>query len=130
VRVKNLVDAHHYKEKLAKQNEVLETTIEQLKETETLLVQTEKIVSLGRMSAGIIHEINNPLNYATTGLFTLRSKGKFLAPEQQAEYAEILKDVEDGIGRVKSIVSDLKSFTTPTPSRWTRWSCRRSLIPR
>jgi C4-dicarboxylate-specific signal transduction histidine kinase len=113
VRVKNLVDSHHYREKLAKQNEVLETTIEQLKETETLLVQTEKIVSLGRMSAGIIHEINNPLNYATTGLFTLRSKGKFLAPEQQAEYAEILKDVEDGIGRVKSIVSDLKSFTHP-----------------
>jgi signal transduction histidine kinase len=113
VRVKNLVDAHHFKEKLAKQNEVLETTIEQLKETETMLVQTEKIVSLGRMSAGIIHEINNPLNYATTGLFTLRSKGKYLAPEQQAEYAEILNDVEDGIGRVKSIVSDLKSFTHP-----------------
>jgi C4-dicarboxylate-specific signal transduction histidine kinase len=113
VRVKNLVESHHYREKLAKQNEVLETTIEQLKETETLLVQTEKIVSLGRMSAGIIHEINNPLNYATTGLFTLRSKGKYLAPEQQAEYAEILKDVEDGIARVKSIVSDLKSFTHP-----------------
>lgn len=113
VRVKNLVESHHYREKLAKQNEVLEATIEQLKETETLLVQTEKIVSLGRMSAGIIHEINNPLNYATTGLFTLRSKGKFLAPEQQAEYAEILKDVEDGIARVKSIVSDLKAFTHP-----------------
>ncbi|MDB6016198.1 MAG: Integral rane sensor hybrid histidine kinase [Pedosphaera sp.] len=113
VRIKNLVESHHFKEKLAKQNEVLETTIEQLKETETLLVQTEKMVSLGRMSAGIIHEINNPLNYATTGLFTLRAKSKHLAPEQRAEYDEILRDVEEGISRIKSIVLDLKTFTHP-----------------
>ena len=70
------------------------------------------------MSAGIIHEINNPLNFATTGLFTLRNKGKYLAPEQQEEYAEILKDVEEGIKRVKTIVSDLRMFTHPdTESR-------------
>src|SRR6185295_20329960 len=64
-------------------------------------------------SAGIIHEINNPLNFATTGLFTLRNKGKFLAPEQQAEYTEVLKDVEEGIKRVKTIISDLRMFTHP-----------------
>jgi signal transduction histidine kinase len=113
VRIKNLVETHQYQDKLARQNETLESTIEQLKETETLLVQTEKMVSLGRMSAGIIHEINNPLNYATTGLFTLRNKGKLLAPEQRAEYDDILNDVEEGIGRVKSIVTDLKTFTHP-----------------
>lgn len=111
VRIKNLVESHHYQRKLSKQNQVLEGTIEQLKDTETQLVQTEKLASLGRMSAGIIHEINNPLNYATTGLYTLRSKGKYLAPEQQEEYAEILKDVEEGIARVKTIVSDLRSFS-------------------
>ncbi len=111
VRIKNLVESYHYQRKLSKQNTVLESTIEQLKETETQLVQTEKLASLGRMSAGIIHEINNPLNFATTGLYTLRNKGKYLAPEQQEEYAEILKDVEDGIKRVKTIVSDLRSFS-------------------
>ncbi len=113
VRVRNLVEAHHYKEKLARQNHTLEKTIEQLKETETLLVQTEKMASLGRMSAGILHEINNPLNYATTGLYTLQNKRKHVAPEQQAEYTEVLQEVEEGISRVKSIVSDLKSFTHP-----------------
>jgi signal transduction histidine kinase len=113
VRLKNLVQSHQYQNKLSEQNQVLESTIDQLKETETLLVQTEKMVSLGRMSAGIIHEINNPLNYATTGLFTLRNKGKLLAPDQRAEYEDILKDVEDGISRVKSIVTDLKTFTHP-----------------
>jgi signal transduction histidine kinase len=113
VRIKNLVESYQYQRKLSKQNQVLETTIEQLKETETQLVQTEKLASLGRMSAGIIHEINNPLNFATTGLFTLRNKGKFLAEEQQEEYQEILKDVEEGIKRVRTIVSDLRTFTHP-----------------
>jgi signal transduction histidine kinase len=118
VRIKNLVESHQYQRKVSKQNQVLESTIEQLKETETQLVQTEKLASLGRMSAGIIHEINNPLNFATTGLFTLRNKGKYLAPEQQEEYADILKDVEEGINRVKTIVSDLRTFTHPeTESR-------------
>jgi len=118
VRIKNLVESHQYQTKLSKQNQALESTIEQLKETESQLVQTEKLASLGRMSAGIIHEINNPLNFATTGLFTLRNKGKYLAAEQQEEYAEILKDVEEGIKRVKTIVSDLRMFTHPeTESR-------------
>ncbi len=113
VRIKNLVDSHQYQNKLSKQNQVLESTIEQLKETETMLVQTEKMVSLGRMSAGIIHEINNPLNYATTGLYSLRNKAKKMDAEERAEYEEILHDVEEGIGRVKSIVTDLKTFTHP-----------------
>jgi signal transduction histidine kinase len=113
VRIKNLVESHQFQRKVSKQNQVLESTIEQLKETETQLVQSEKLASLGRMSAGIIHEINNPLNFATTGLFTLRNKGKYLAKEQQEEYLEILKDVEDGLVRVKNIVSDLRMFTHP-----------------
>ena len=113
VRIKNLVESHQYQIKLSKQNQTLESTIEQLKETESLLVQSEKLASLGRMSAGIIHEINNPLNYATTGLYTLRNKGKLLAPDQRAEYDDILNDVEEGIGRVKTIVTDLKTFTHP-----------------
>jgi C4-dicarboxylate-specific signal transduction histidine kinase len=118
VRIKNLVESHQYQRKVSKQNLVLESTIEQLKDTEAQLVQTEKLASLGRMSAGIIHEINNPLNYATTGLFTLRNKGKYLAPDQQEGYHEILKDVEEGIRRVRTIVSDLRMFTHPdTESR-------------
>jgi signal transduction histidine kinase len=111
VRIKNLVESFDYQRKLSKQNNVLENTIDQLKETESQLVQTEKLASLGRMSAGIIHEINNPLNFATTGLFTLRKKAQHVAPEERAEYSEILKDVEDGIARVKTIVSDLRSFS-------------------
>ena len=113
VRLRNLVDSHGFQRQLGRQNARLEETIEELKQTESMLVQTEKLASLGRLSAGIIHEINNPLNFATTGLYTLRKKGKHIAPDQQEDYAEVLKDVEEGIGRVKTIVSDLRQFTHP-----------------
>src|SRR5206468_2756050 len=43
VRVKNLVESHQYQRRLSRQNQTLESTIEQLKETETQLVQTEKL---------------------------------------------------------------------------------------
>jgi len=103
---------------LNKQNRALESANKQLKEAQMQLVQSEKLASLGRMSAGIIHEIGNPLNFATTGLFTLRNKGKHLAPEQQEEYQDIVKDVEEGITRVKTIVSNLRMFAHPeTESR-------------
>lgn len=91
----------------------LETSLTQLKENEAQLVQSEKLASLGRMSAGMIHEINNPLNYAKAGLDLLRDKEKHLAAAQQADYADILKDVEEGVNRVKTIVSDLRMFTHP-----------------
>lgn len=117
VRVKNLVDAYHYQRQLAKQNQSLEfkneqlkETIEQLKQTEAQLVQSEKLNSLGVMSAGIMHEINNPLNWAMTGLYTLRDKGRMLPSSDQEEYLEYLTDVEDGLKRVKKIVADLRSF--------------------
>ncbi len=100
--------------KLDVQNKELAETIQKLTEAESQLVQSEKMASLGRMSAGIIHEINNPLNFATTGLFTLKKKGKHLPPEQQEEYTDIVKDIEDGITRVKNIVSDLRMFTHPS----------------
>ena len=110
VRIREFVS----RSELDKSRKALEASLQQLKENEMQLVQSEKLASLGRMSAGIIHEINNPLNFATTGLFTLRKKSRHLAPEQQADYAEILTDVEDGLKRVQAIVSDLRMFTHPS----------------
>lgn len=101
-------------QKLDSQNKELADAIQKLTEAESQLVQSEKMASLGRMSAGIIHEINNPLNFATTGLFTLRKKAKHISAEQKADYEETLKDVEEGITRVKNIVSDLRMFTHPS----------------
>ncbi len=95
-------------------NKKLATSLQQLEENKMKLVRSEKMASLGKMSAGIIHEINNPLNFATTNLYALRKKGRHLAPEQQADYTEILTDAEAGLKRVQTIVSNLRMFTHPS----------------
>ena len=48
---------------LRNQAQKLEETVRKLQQTQTQLVQTEKMSSLGQMIAGIAHEINNPVNF-------------------------------------------------------------------
>jgi signal transduction histidine kinase len=118
VRVRNLVASFQFQRRLARQNQLLETTIVELKETETQLVQTEKLASLGRMSAGIIHEINNPLNYAKTGLYTLRRRSQGLPEPQRAGFEDLLNEIEDGLNRVKNIVLELGPFARQAPDAY------------
>ena len=113
LRIKNLVDAHRLQKALSWQNQKLEATLEQLQETETQLVQAEKLASLGRLSAGIIHEINNPLNFAKTGLHMLAGHSRALPESERAEFQETINDIGDGLSRVVTIVSDLRTFTHP-----------------
>jgi signal transduction histidine kinase len=113
LRLKNLVDAHRLQKELGRQNRKLESTLEELRDTELQLVQAEKMASLGRLAAGIIHEINNPLNFARTGLHVLRRHGPQLPAEMREEFDEVLRDIGDGIVRVSTIVGDLRQFSHP-----------------
>jgi len=50
-------------EELVQNNQSLQATLKELRQTQAQLIQTEKMASLGQMIAGIAHEINNPINF-------------------------------------------------------------------
>jgi signal transduction histidine kinase len=111
VRIANLLDGQRYQRQLNIRNRELGQALEEIKENEARLLQAEKLSSLGRMSAGIVHEVNNPLNYTKTALHALRAYTEDLPDGEKADYRDILGDAEEGVGRVIAIVSDLRSFT-------------------
>lgn len=57
---------------LQESNEELNVTLEHLKETQSQLVEAEKMASLGQLTAGIAHEINNPINFVTANINPLK----------------------------------------------------------
>lgn len=111
VRARNLLDSSEFEVMLAENNVQLEEAYKQLKEQESLLVQSEKLSSLGQMSAGIVHEVNNPLNYAKTALHALKTFDRNLDEDSREDYLEVLADAREGVERVIGIVTDLRAFT-------------------
>lgn len=59
-------------EELQTSNEELNVALKNLKEAQTQLVEREKMASLGQLTAGIAHEINNPINFVTSNIKPLK----------------------------------------------------------
>lgn len=57
---------------LTQSNQNLSKTLIELKEAEAQLVESEKMASLGQLTAGIAHEINNPINFVTSNVKPLK----------------------------------------------------------
>jgi signal transduction histidine kinase len=81
--------------------EELENTLQMLKETQNQLINSEKMASLGMLTAGIAHEINNPINYISASKQAIDSLVENLVAEVKRQ-KEILvslsnNDVYEGI---------------------------------
>ncbi len=111
LRLKNQILMGRFRREMSDLNRELRAAIETIKENEILMLRNEKLSALGRMSAGIIHEINNPLNYANAGLHALATYTPILPEEERPEYEDTLKDIREGVSRVSQIVIDLRQFT-------------------
>jgi PAS domain S-box-containing protein len=76
------------------------------KKLEQRIRNSEKLASVGRLAAGVAHEINNPLGGILNCLYNLR-KG-MLSPSRLEEYRV---SMEDGVRRVQKIVRQLLDFS-------------------
>ena len=83
----------------------LHRTIEELKQTQEALVQSEKLASMGQLSAGIAHELNNPL-----GVITLYANILQEEVDKDSPIVDDLKIIVDQAERCKKIVSGLLNF--------------------
>ncbi len=85
------------------QKDELHSTLEHLKQTQSQLIQTEKMAGIGQLTAGIAHEINNPINYITTGSNALKNDIKDYHKILDL-YAEISKEnVEEKLAEIAQL---------------------------
>ncbi len=90
----------------------LEHTIEKLQEKQAELVEAEKLASIGKLAAGIAHEINNPL----TSVLTFSSLLLEQCPENDPRH-ERLKMVVKETTRARNIVRQVLNFAKEAPLR-------------
>jgi two-component system, NtrC family, sensor kinase len=84
---------------LTKQKEELELTLLQLNATQSQLIQSEKLASLGELTAGIAHEIQNPLNFV--------NNFAELSVDLAKELKDELKNPEKDWGLIEELTNDL-----------------------
>jgi len=119
----------------------LQTAHEKLKATQLHLIQSEKMASLGRLVAGVAHELNNPISFLFANMHALKSyQQKFQTYlnaihqnisldareklRKELKIDTILSDMSplvegstEGAERVSEIVQNLQKFTTPQQTR-------------
>ncbi|WP_409316035.1 ATP-binding protein [Pseudomonas sp. KCJK9016] len=133
-------------------SEALQREIDERKQLEGQLVQSEKLASLGQLAAGVAHEINNPIGFVSSNLGTLdgyfqqlltllgacRTAEQSLPAElaaqlqQLREHLEVdflledipvlIRESKEGISRVGQIVKDLKDFSRVDTRQQWQWA--------
>ncbi len=122
---------------LRQQTEKLEATLKKLQNTQTQLIQAEKMSSLGQLVAGIAHEINNPVSFIYGNLQPATDYASYLielihlyqehypSPPEAisnftqhidfdylvSDFSNLLKSMKTGATRISDIVKSLRTFS-------------------
>ncbi len=99
-------------------NHDLAAALRDLQQAQVQLVQSEKMASLGRLVAGVAHEINNPVSFIASSVPPLRLRLERAAGAAPPEVRRVLDEADEIVGvmargaeRTAAIVQDLRSFS-------------------
>lgn len=94
-----------------KKNEELVKALHELKKVQSQLVQAEKMTSLGVLTSGIAHEINNPLNYIRGGILGIDEFILNNCSEKYQEVSPLIFAVNEGVERASAIVRGVSRYS-------------------
>lgn len=109
-RLDNLWKSNQLERDLEKHNKELEQALADLKAMESKLIHSEKLSAIGSLAAGLLHEVNNPLNYAITAVQMLQRDPEI---KKDGDLIEMVDDIFEGMERIQHIVKDLHTFAYP-----------------
>lgn len=106
IKEQNLILERKVKERteeLETANDTLNTTLNNLKDTQSQLVDAEKMAALGQLTAGIAHEINNPINFVTSNVKPLKLDIDDLKDIiKKYEQIDLEKDIKPQIAEIEA----------------------------
>ncbi len=88
-------------------NRTLEAANIELRSTQEQLIQAEKMESVGRLAAGVAHEVKNPLALILMGVEYLSQ----LPPDTDPNFTEILDEMRKAVSRAEKIIHGLVDFS-------------------
>ncbi|GAB2842142.1 hypothetical protein GCM10027277_06580 [Pseudoduganella ginsengisoli] len=95
------------KGELAEKNQQLKMINRDLADIKGQMLQQEKMAAIGTLAAGLLHEVNNPVNYC---MMAIDLGCEDPVAKSSPMLMECLTDAKEGMRRVQYIVSDLKTF--------------------
>ncbi|ALO16948.1 Sensor protein ZraS [Salinivirga cyanobacteriivorans] len=117
-------------EKLEFQRDELKNALSKLQSTQNQFIHTEKMASIGILTAGIAHEINNPVNFIHSGIMGLeimlsdlmtelkdviktkkQSTNNLNINRYSEKTTELVKAIKTGVNRITNIVNGLRTFS-------------------
>lgn len=93
--------------------EKIEERTAELETTQSELLRAQRLEVLGRLSAGVGHEINNPLMFVSANIEFAITELLKSDPEKFKGVIKDLNDAKSGADRIRRIVADMRSFSRP-----------------